>query len=69
LQAYIQINLHIQFVPHSKHIRMAYVKVTLFRNFAVYCENHTKHIKTLCGGEKLFLKDKIGRYTQSYRCA
>jgi hypothetical protein len=37
--------LQVQFVPHRKHLR--YVnRLMLFREMiAVYCENHTEHIK------------------------
>jgi hypothetical protein len=48
----------VQFVPHRKH----YVSATkpnrlmLFREIiAVYCENHTEHINTLCGQNAVIL--------------
>jgi hypothetical protein len=43
----------------------------LFREtVAVYCENHTEHINTLCGQNAEFLDVKAGgTYTRSYhRC-
>jgi hypothetical protein len=42
----------IQFVPHRKHIVSATKinRLMLFREIiAVYCENHTEHMNTLCG--------------------
>jgi hypothetical protein len=54
-------NKQIQSVPHRKHS----VSITkpnrlmLFREIiAVYCENHTKHINTLCEQNKGFLNVK-----------
>jgi hypothetical protein len=48
--------LQIQFVPHRKHYVTAAKpnRLMLFREIiAVYCENHTEHIHTLCG-QKIF---------------
>jgi hypothetical protein len=37
------------------------------KTVAVYCENHTQHINTLCGQNEEFLNVKAGG-TYSYHC-
>jgi hypothetical protein len=52
-------DINVQSVPHRKHHVSATKPNRLMRfreTIAVYCENHTEHISTLCGEiEVLFL--------------
>jgi hypothetical protein len=41
-------------------------RLTLFRErVAVYCENHTEHIKTLCGQNAQFFSGKVVLFTET----